>query len=168
MLGYHCLVLICKTLSLKHQLIMNYRLLKEKERKMESDEFQICTGRMKNFDCRDKKFNCIFNNTRSETISSTKWIKFNGTEIEIRTIIMKNGSYGPKFFQVDNIFTNDFGFFIFAEKLTAVLDEHYDAYELLAYKKKYEVIPVEDLQYCFISFAVRNSNGKYYICKKWP
>ena len=129
---------ISKTLSVKHQLILNYRLIKEEEEGRMGNDCFVC-GPMVDLDCSEEIFDCIFENTASGSnriMSSTNWIDVMGLEIEIGGILMKNAIHGPKFFEVKNIFSSkEFGFFIFSKKLKTIYDEHYDSYEIIRYKK---------------------------------
>lgn len=107
---------IAQTLAVKHQFILNYRFIKEKEQKVGSNNY-VC-GPVSDFDCSGNDFDCILDkNGNSKTISSTKWITLMGMEIETDTILMKESIHGPKFFNVKNIFSNkELGFFLFLLK----------------------------------------------------
>lgn len=164
---------ICKTLAIKHQLQTNYRFLNNKYsyEGMKHHKIEICGhGPLVPFELsisnnNEDKFAIL---SDQENLNSTNWITLMGLEIEIGSVIMRQGVHGPKMFVVHHIFSNTTGFFFFVEKIKSKYIYHYDSYKVLQNKNKFLNLSVEDLEECVVTFKARLSDGENYICKKWP
>lgn len=165
---------VCHTIVIKNQLRMNYRFIEELSEKEQNKNDVQNNTKLENISdlpginfIRGSLCNYINNST---SVTTTKFINFISSKIDLKSIIMLGSEQGPKFYQVQKIIVNsdNDNFLVITKYLNDIyLDEKMNTYEIFSSNFIWNVLSSNDLKGCTVTYSVRTCNGKIFIVRNW-
>lgn len=164
-----CRVNVCRTIALKHQLILNYRFLSK-----DSTYPSYSCGRIKSCPVHTlpeaKNFMQLLPQNFTNNVSVVNSINYMGNKLKRDSVIVTSSELGPAFHFVYLIILVSDSDFLFITKCMddCYLNEHLSTYKIYDTSCfHWVVLNKNDLDHSVVTHANKLSDGKYYICKKW-
>lgn len=160
---------ICKTLAVKHQLMLNYKFSAQKtiQTILTSDKTA-----MRTLDLPDVlQYIELIPNEMKHNVKTVKWIKYLGTKIKLGSVLVKFTETGVEFYVVHTILmglTSD-DIYIVSQNLNDVyFSKHYYSYKVYNLQNfSWKFDNFKNLKDCAVSYANKLKDEYYYINKIW-
>lgn len=163
-----CRINVCRTIAIKHQLILNYRFLSK------HCSYPLFTsGTIKQVALtqisESNEFISLLSHSNG-SIKKTQWIKYLGRKIKVNSIIVVPSEEGPLFHVVHVInIIEKYDCRIITKKLNDVFfDNHLQAFQVFDDNNySWDMLKLCNLQDVTITVRNKLPNGCHYICKSW-
>ena len=163
-----CRVNICKTIALRHQLVMNYRFLCKN-----SYYPTYIANHVRSVYIRDipgiSSFMNLWPKHLNDKVDLTNCIQYKGQSIKKDTVIVTFSELEPQFNFVHLIILIDANnFFIMTKSmLDCYFNHHRRAYKIHSNEFHWELLTKADINTASVSYYNKLNDGNFYITKNW-
>lgn len=166
-----CRINVCRTIAIRHQLTLNYRLLNQNS----SHAAYECISQIKNVPLKDLPditdfLQLLPSHFIDKKVSVTKSIQFKGKSIKEGCVIITFSELGEAFHLVHLIILiNEKDFLVVVKSITdCYLNEHFRAFKIHSTCSfQWEILDRNDLNNAEFSYVNQLKDGFFYVTKTW-